>query len=241
MNGNFAHGVLLLTLTALPSWVANAQAAGPKSVKPESSEKTTTPFLTAVANIPTWASKMQTMLRDMGASIDRSKTINAILPEVEAIQRNLSELEDLNQKLDEELRDSSYQRTSAVQQKVPSGKTKAPTSDTLSQIKHQLFDMNQHFRTIRSNVQVLSIPELTGLERAAEARVKAKGHAVDDLISELGYKKSGDPLSNPTTVQLEARGAALDKLLHEAQDAFAQLHRALKNPDDLGNVSSKKS
>jgi hypothetical protein len=99
MNLAFA---LILVIAVIPSntgAVAGVQASVEKTVgnSPEN-----TNFLTGLSGIQEWASRLETALRNQGSKIDQSKAKDELLPRVIAIQKNLSDLEDINRRVVED-------------------------------------------------------------------------------------------------------------------------------------------
>lgn len=193
---------------------AIAQAQSGNSQPTQKKDAYGTDFLNALSSIPDWASRIQKTLTTQGSEIDRTKAKRALLPAVAEIQRNLSALEPLNRSLVDDMNQTPVNRGNVISH--------------LQGISQAIFAMNDTFSSLRSSTQVLSIPELTELERAAEGLAAGKGEMAENTLAELGYKdRPTSPDARPVPADVKARSLKLMELLHKAQDSFGTLHQYL--------------
>jgi hypothetical protein len=197
--------------------VSKKTTAGNKTAPADSFGNKTAPadsFLAVIASIPEWASKLDMALEKQGASIDGRKARQKLIPDVTAIQKDLSDLEDLHKQLIDELNRSSADKNAV--------------ENILVEIAFSIKSMSMSFKNIRSQIQTLSIPKLVDLERAAEDAIAAKGREVESMREALGYPTPKPFGSDPSHVDLKARSNELKDLLRTAQNAFIKLHQTLE-------------
>lgn len=172
-------------------------------------------FLKGLSNLQKWAVKLEAALRKQGAEIDRNKAKTQILPKVIAIQKILSNLEDINRRI---TLDAGTDAKSLNPNKMRAD---------LNDLSTNLFVLRQRFREMREGVHVISIPEITEVERLGEDFVGARALEVDAALRTLGVS-SGD-FSEIDYANLKSHSTHITELLHKAQDAFGTLHRYLEN------------
>jgi hypothetical protein len=174
--------------------------------------------LIGLTGIQEWASKLETALRSQGNKIDQQKAKAELLPRVVAIQKQLSDLEDINRSVVEDAgtREEDLNRTKMI--------------EDLGVFKQKIKEIQGSFNDLRRGVQVISLPEMTDVERLGEDYVQTRGLEIDKSLKILGY---GEPASNAESIKvnytdLKASSDKITKLLHQAQDAFGKLHHYLE-------------
>jgi hypothetical protein len=216
-----ARSVLPLVLIAslAARGIAQKTSSGSTASAPERNRYSTTALLSALTDIPAWAARLQSELETQGASIDRKKANAKLLPYVISIQKTLSDLENQNNMLVAEM------------SKTPIDKRAAESE--LNQINYIIRSLRDEFSSLRVGTQSVSSPELTDLERAAEAITEGKGITVRDTLEQLGYEgqlgSDSHPQPGDETAKIDFKARSKDLLfrLHNAQDAFGKLHAYL--------------
>lgn len=102
--------IALLGLFAIAMPYCSASLNNQGQHASNSNQTYTTSLLKALASIPEWASDVETVLKRQGTQIDQTKAKQTMLPYVIVIQGRLSALEDLNNKLVEDLNTKSADR-----------------------------------------------------------------------------------------------------------------------------------
>ena len=137
-------------------------------------------FLRALSSIPEWAAKLETALRSQGREIDRNKAKAQILPKVVEVQKNLSALDDLNTKIVEDLGSK------------PADVNRKKLIADLEVLEDKLFRIKNTFRELRTDVQIINVPDTTDIERIAEGLVVYRDAEVHGALQLLGYTRLDD-------------------------------------------------
>jgi hypothetical protein len=204
---------VLLCLTTIPAFSQSSSfREGESETKNEPVAYTN--FLQGLSNIQEWATKLEAALRKQGDEIDRNKAKAQLLPKVVAIQKSLSDLEEFNRRVTDDVGTDS--------------KSLNPDKlhNDLTDLSTNLSVLKQHFRDMREEVHVISVPEITDVERLGEEFVGTRDAVVRVTLRALGVSSAeGKEIDY---VDLKERSAHISDLLHKAQDAFGELHRYLE-------------
>jgi hypothetical protein len=215
MKGILSSTILIAILFSNVWAIANAQATDEKTAGKQSQN---TNFLAGLSGIQEWASKLEAALRSQGSKIDQRKAKDELLPKVTAIQKSLSDLEDINGRVvkDAGSRIEDLKRTDMEKD--------------LNSLKEKIKEIQLSFRELRSGVQAISLPGMTDIERLGESTIQSRALVVEDSLQMLGYGNGNDDEKGTLKVDYTALKANSDKitaLLHQAQDAFGKLHTYL--------------
>jgi hypothetical protein len=192
-------------------------ASALRSGEGQNPEEEHSALLRGLTSIPEWAAKLEVELRKEGQQIDRNKAKAQILPTVITVQSELSALESSNNNI---VGDLGSDDQHVDRQKLHSD---------LSRTMDELNDITSSFGNLRANVQVVSIPDVTDIERMGEGLVQGKKRELGSVLTEFGYASTSHELSKNDYESIKAHSEHLIQILHQAQDAFASLHRSLEN------------
>lgn len=215
MRGLFRSVVVLTILLSSVSLIATAQDSDKKTVGKQSQN---TDFLLGLSGIQEWASKLEQALKSQGKEIDQRKAKSQLLPKVTAIQKSLSGLEDINRKIVE---DAGSQPKDLKRDKM---------AQDLSSLEAEIRNIENTFSDLREEVQLISLPEMTDVERLGESIVMTRSVEIYRTLRILGYEDDGTYRNQGSLVDYQSLKASSDKittLLHQAQDAFGKLHTYL--------------
>jgi hypothetical protein len=176
-----------------------------------------TGLLKGLSSIQAWAANLEAALREQGNKIDQRKAKDQILPSVIAIQKRLSTFEDINNRIVEDLGTSS--------DTINREKLEAD----LIALGSAISDLLTSFEDLRGQVQVISIPEITDVERLGESGVRDRGFQVNKMLKALGYEENHGGETRIDYADLKSSSDKITALLHQAQDAFGKLHTYLQS------------
>jgi hypothetical protein len=206
----------LTLLTILTVVTATSGAVAQEDAHKTTQNQASNPnFLQGLSSIQEWATKLEAALRSQGNKIDQRKAKEQLLPKVIAIQKNLSDLEDLNANV---VQDAGTDASTLNRDKM---------FDDTQALYSKILEVEKTFRELREGVQAISVPEITNIERIGEDALRTRGVEAYSALRILGYGNPGEGIPRIDYADLKARSDKITMLLHKAQDAFAQLHNYL--------------
>jgi hypothetical protein len=216
MTRAFSLGASIIVMVLSTYPVAVAQTTLDTT---EVKDSQNTNFLAGISGIQGWAVKLEATLRNQGDKINQRKAKEKLLPQVIEIQKGLSDLEGSNRKVAWAL--DAYKKN----------QDRLVLADDLYSLAMEIYQIEGSFQKLREGVQVVSLPDMTEVERLGEAAVIEKGNEIADSLEALGYSHGVDQNYNPKIdyAAVKARSEEAATLLHQAQDAFGKLHTYLSN------------